>query len=157
MDVKTKTVCFTGHRKIPSEKISAVVLRLEKTIIELIEQGYLFFETGGALGFDTIAAQAVLKLRSIYPKIKLILVLPCLSQAKNWSDFDKVIYEDIKANADKVVYISQTYTNGCMFKRNRYLVDNSNICICYLTAQSGGTVYTVKYARCKNVRIINVV
>ena len=153
--MRKQTVCFTGHRKIPPERLSVVARRLRETIIKLIEDGYLYFGAGGALGFDTLAAQTVLELKTIYPQIKLILVLPCLSQTKGWSARDIEIYEDIKLKADKVVYTSQEYIKGCMHKRNRHLVDNSNTCICYLTEKSGGTAYTVDYARNNNLTIIN--
>lgn len=107
------------------------------------------------MGFDTIAAQAVLDVKRDHPQVRLILVLPCLSQADRWSDNDKAVYEEIKDKADKVVYTSQEYTKDCMFKRNRHLVDGSSVCICYLTEQTGGTAYTVKYAKKNNLRVIN--
>ena len=121
-----------------------------------IEQGYRYFGAGGALGFDTLAAQTVLRMKQTYPQIKLILVLPCLSQTKGWKEEDIAEYEQIKAAADKVVYTSQEYTRGCMFKRNRHLVDGSSLCIAYLTEQTGGTAYTVDYARSKGLIIENV-
>jgi len=86
----------------------------------------------------------------------LILVLPCLTQTRGWPAEDVEEYERIKAQADKVVYTSQVYTRGCMFKRNRHLVDNSSVCICYKTKDSGGTAYTVKYAEKKGLVIINI-
>lgn len=153
--MKKQTVCFTGHRKIPPEQVGALSRRLKRTLIELIENGALYFGAGGALGFDTLAAQAVLDLRYEYPQIKLILVLPCLSQTRGWSVHDIEIYDDIKSKADKIVYTSQEYTRGCMHKRNRHLVDNSSICICYLTESSGGTAYTVEYALKNNLTVIN--
>lgn len=117
---------------------------------------YLYFGAGGALGFDTIAAFAVLKLKERYPDIRLILVLPCFSQTRGWSQEDIEIYDDIKQKADKVVYTSQEYTRGCMHKRNRHLVDNSSACISYLTENKGGTFYTVNYAKSKGVEVINI-
>lgn len=155
MELKNRTVCFTGHRKIPPERMNTLARRLKAIIIELIENGYLYFGAGGALGFDTLAAQTVLDLKSDYPQIKLILVLPCLSQADSWSFRDKEIYEYIKAIADKVVYTSREYSKGCMHKRNRHLVDNSSACICYLTESTGGTAYTVEYAKRMNLLVIN--
>lgn len=65
-------------------------------------------------------------------------------------------YERIKAQADKVVYMAQQYTPGCMHKRNRHLVDHSGVCVCYLTKESGGTAYTVNYAKRHGVEIINI-
>jgi len=153
--LKNHTVCFTGHRKIPPEQADALARQLRSTLIRLVEEGYIYFGAGGALGFDTLAAQTVLALRAEYPQIKLILVLPCISQTRGWSAHDIKIYEGIKNKADKVVYTSQEYTRGCMHKRNRHLVDNSSVCICYLTEATGGTAYTVDYAQTKNLTIIN--
>lgn len=123
----------------------------------LIKEGYLYFGAGGALGFDNIAAQAVLELRKKYPQIKLILVLPCRAQTKNWKASDVSEYEQIKQQADKIVYTSAEYTKDCMHKRNRHLVNNSSVCICYLTENSGGTYYTVEYAIQQGLRVINVI
>lgn len=154
--MKERTACFTGHRTIPFLQRRKIEKRTEEAMIEAIEQGYRFFGAGGALGFDTLAAQTVLRLRKTYPQIKLILVLPCLSQTRGWRPEDIAEYERIKAAADKVVYTSQEYTRDCMFKRNRHLVDNSSLCIAYLTENTGGTAYTVDYARSKGLIIRNV-
>lgn len=156
MNQKVKTVCFTGHRSIPPNERKLIALKLEETIKRLIEMGYVYFGTGGALGFDTIAAETVLKLKVKYPHIRLILVLPCQTQADKWSDEDKEIYYDIKSKADKSICISQNYTNECLFKRNRHLVDNSNLCVCYYKHNKGGTAYTVNYAISKQKLVINI-
>lgn len=154
--MKERTACFTGHRTIPFLQRRKIEKRTEEALIEAIKQGYRFFGAGGALGFDTLAAQTVLRLRKTYPQIKLILVLPCLSQTRGWKSEDIAEYERIKAAADKVVYTSQEYTRDCMFKRNRHLVDNSSLCLAYLTENTGGTAYTVDYARSKGLIIRNV-
>ena len=152
--MKQYTCCFTGHRKIAPEQQSAVVRRLKETVEQLILDGYCYFGTGGALGFDTLAAQCVLSLKNQYPHIRLILVLPCRTQTKGWSARDIEIFEEIKADADKVVYLSDQYTPDCMFKRNRYLVDHSSLCVAYMTRPRGGTAYTVAYALQKGVPVI---
>lgn len=154
--MKDKTACFTGHRNIPNNEIEKVREQLYYTIIDLIGRGYCYFGAGGAHGFDTIAAQTILELKKEYPHIKLILVLPCLSQTRGWQESDIKMYEYIKQQADKYVYTSEKYFNGCMQKRNRHLVDYSSTCICYLNSDSGGTAYTVKYARSKGLNIINI-
>lgn len=153
---REKTACFTGHRELSLFQIPFIKRKLKKALEELIENGYLYFGAGGALGFDTLAAQAVLELRKKYSRIKLILVLPCKTQADRWPEADKEEYESIKNQADKVVYTSEEYTRDCMFKRNRHLVDYSSICICYLNKDSGGTAYTVNYARSRGLEIINI-
>ncbi len=153
--MREKTVCFTGHRIIEPEKRGSLFAQLIDEIKSLLEAGYRYFGAGGALGFDTLAAQAVLKLREEYPQIRLILVLPCKEQTRGWPAADVDIYNEILHQADKVVYTAEHYYRGCMFKRNRHLVDNSSICICYLTTDHGGTAYTVQYAQSQQLRIIN--
>ena len=154
--VKEKTCCFTGHRDIPSGAYQHIFSKTEEMVESLIKEGYLYFGAGGALGFDTIAAFTVLKLKEKYPDVRLILVLPCLSQTRGWSSHDVEIYEDIKSRADKVVYTSEEYTRGCMHKRNRHLVDNSSACIAYLTDSKGGTAYTVDYAKKHGLIVYNI-
>lgn len=153
---KNETCCFTGHRKLPKEQYAEIEKVLEKRIIELIEKGVRYFGAGGALGFDTMAALIVLKLKERYPHIKLILVLPCRNQTKKWQQKDIDMYEYIKSKCDKYVYTSQYYYNGCMQKRNKHLVDNSGYCICYLTNENSGTAFTVNYAECKNLVVYNI-
>ena len=155
--MKEKTVCFTGHREIAFGQKKNVAERLKESVEKLILDGYCYFGAGGALGFDTLAAQCVLSLKEQYPHVKLILVLPCINQTKGWNKNDIDIYEEIKNKADKVVYTSQEYSKGCMFKRNRHLVDCSSVCVAYLTETTGGTAYTVNYAKQKNIRVINLV
>ncbi len=153
---KEKTCCFTGHREIAKKDLPRIQAQLETELMKLIKNGYRYFGTGGALGFDTIAAQAVLRIREKHPFVRLILILPCLTQAKSWNKADQEMYEEIKSKANKVVYTSEEYFRGCMHKRNRHLVDNSSICICYLKKKTGGTAYTVHYARENNVGVINI-
>jgi len=156
--MREQTCCFTGHRELPAGLARRrLAARLEKAVVEQINSGIRFFGTGGALGFDTLAAQTVLKLRKKYPDIKLILVLPCLTQTQGWPAGDAAEYERIKSQADKVVYTSQEYTRDCMFRRNRHLVDNSSVCICYKTRDSGGTAYTVNYAEEQGLEVVNIV
>lgn len=150
-----KTCCFTGHRRLPSEEIPALQKRLEEEIRRLYREDFHYFAAGGALGFDTLAALAVLFLRDELPGLRLILVLPCLDQTCGWPPQDVGLYDFIKRRADKVVYTGQGYTPGCMHRRNRTLVEGSQCCLSYLTRRSGGTFYTVEYCRKKGVPVIN--
>lgn len=153
--MKRQTCCFTGHREIPMEQYENIIKQLKLQIITLIHQDVIYFLTGGALGFDTLAAQTILELKKDYPQIKLILILPCKNQTLGWSLSNVEKYEKIKKACDKYFYISDVYTRNCMYERNRYLVDCSNYCICYLTKPSGGTAYTVRYAKKNGLTVIN--
>ncbi len=155
-DLKSRTCCFTGHRRIPVDEYETVKLRLRDAVIKAIQNGYCYFGAGGSWGFDMLAAQTVIELKELYPNIYLILVLPCKIQTKYWSVDNKKEYDRILCSADKVVWTSEEYTRDCMFKRNRHLVDNSSLCICYLTKDTGGTAFTVEYAFSKRLSIVNI-
>ena len=150
-----KACCFTGHRRIPESGKKNLFDGVFLHICRLANMGVTNFICGGALGFDTIAAQAVLALRERSPDIRLILYLPCENQTLRWRQSDKIIYEQIKEAADEVRYISKEYDANCMMRRNRAMVDNSDICICYLVHQRGGTYSTVSYARAKKIPILH--
>lgn len=152
---KETTCCFSGHRFFSNEQRIQLLSELKAAILTAIQNGFKYFLTGGALGFDTLAAQTVLELRQSYPEIKLILALPCHNQAAKWSKKEIEKYEQIKIEADEVIYICEEYTKECMLKRNRYMVDHSNLCICYMTKQFGGTAYTVRYAKKNGIDVIN--
>jgi len=152
--MRNLTCCYTGHRAIPEHDVENVRESLVLKTEALIKRGIIYFGCGGAVGFDTLAAEAVIELRKKYPFIRLIMVLPCKNQDEKWSLDEKIRYDNIKQNADKIIYTSEHYIKGCMFKRNRHLVDHSAVCIAYVRKTTGGTAYTIKYATEKNLEII---
>lgn len=156
MYVINKTCCFTGHRDIPQNEVDYLYRRLYEEIEKLIKLGVVNYGSGGARGFDLLAANVVLELKNKYPEIRLIMVLPCSRQTQNWNYQDKSDYDRIIKAADKIRILSNNYYEGCMLTRTRHLVDNSLYVICYKRKHKGGTAYTVDYARRKHRVIIEI-
>ena len=150
-----KSCFFTGHRVL-TDDIVHIKNQLELYITYLIDIGVKDYYAGGALGFDMVAEEMVLEMKKKYEDVKLYLVLPCEGQEKKWSAEQKERYEIIKKQADGLIYTSKEYFKGCMHLRNRYLVDNSDYCICYKRKETGGTAYTVNYATKKGMYIYNI-
>lgn len=148
------TCCFTGHRDIPPEILPALAAKVEAEVLELIADGIRYFYAGGALGFDTLAAETVLRLRDQFPQIRLILALPCHEQTRGWSAASVERYESILRRANEAIYTSERYTRGCMQRRNRFMVDHSAVCVAYCTRATGGSAYTLQYARKSGLRIL---
>ena len=71
-----KSVCFTGHRNLRNDSriISDFLYNILDRLIS--EKGITDYYSGGAVGFDTIAAFCVIKLKEKYPQVRLHLVLP---------------------------------------------------------------------------------
>lgn len=90
--------------------------------------------------------------------MRLVLVLPFWNQyqhERGWTEEDIAEYHHLKAAASEVIHLQQNYSRGCYYKRNRYLVNASSVCVSYQRSSSGGTAYTVRYASEKGLQIIN--
>ena len=134
-----------------------LVQKLRETIIDVIGQGVTEFYDGGAIGFDMLAAEAVIDLKAVYPDIKLHLLLPCPpnEQTKSWNKGQIARYEKILKVADSVTVVSEHYTKDCMKQRNKRLVNLADCCICYCTNPRSGTGQTVRMAKEKGIPVIN--
>lgn len=146
--VELNSSCFfTGHRIIVEKDIKWMKSCLHRVCLRLItEYGVSDFIAGGALGFDTVAADTVIWLRRKYD-IRLHLYLPCQNQTRGWNKASKEEYNRICEEADEVRLITNgPYYDGCMQKRNRAMVDSARFGIAYCTAKRGGTYSTLSYA-----------
>ena len=153
---RKETVCFTGHRELKTDK-NCLFMQVYTTVETLIEEGYRNFCTGGARGFDALAAEVVLQLQEKYPYIHLILILPFYNQyihEKGWSDAEVAQYHHLKCKASRIVYVQQSYHSGCYYQRDRMLVNLSSVCICYQYKNTGGTAYTTRYARKRGLSVL---
>lgn len=146
---------FTGHRLIPDGEREELKIALENAIIDMIENGITVFICGGALGFDTLAAQTVLELKKEYD-IKLCMYLPCDSQHIEWEYADILEYNRINSSADEVFYVSRGEKSpALMKKRNKAMVEAADYGICYMKDRKSGTGQTVNMAEEKGIGIIN--
>ena len=147
----SKICCFTGHREIPKPDIK----KLRDDIDFEIEKHYVLhgvktFISGGAIGFDMLAAETVIEAKRRHPDIRLVFVLPCSDHAKNWRASEVAKMRVLMLYADHVYCLSENYYRGCMHNRNKFMLDNSLFCISYCRKSSGGTYYTLSKARSLN-------
>ena len=152
------TCFFTGHRIIAKSKIAAIEERIEREAQILInDKGVTDFIAGGALGFDTIAARVIIRMREKYDYIKLHLYLPCYGHMKGWNSKDQYAAHMIMAYADSKMYVLEdNYVTGCMQLRNRRMAEDAGYCIAYMNNPRSGTANAVSYARDTGVEVINI-
>ena len=155
---EVNTCFFTGHRSIPMPMISEVTRLTRKQIYLHASNGYVNFLCGGAVGFDTIAAVQVLRVKAGGAPIHLTLALPCRDQTALWKDTELLrLYQRIKGSADEIIYVSDLFHEGCMRERNQFMVDSSSACIAYFNgSRQGGTAQTVRMAEKKNIPVVNI-
>jgi uncharacterized phage-like protein YoqJ len=147
----SKCCCFTGHREIPKNELAGMREQLDFEIEKLYTlHGVNTFISGGAIGFDLVAAEAIVVAKRRHPDIHLVFALPCSDHSKNWSASETARLRILMLYADETYCLSETYHRGCMHERNRFMLDNSLYCISYCRKNSGGTYYTLSRAKSQN-------
>lgn len=149
MDTIQKTCFFSGHRHLPEEKTTHIETILKEKIIEKYNMGIRIFISGGAYGFDTMAAKAVLQIKNeLYSDISLYMYIPSYSYGENWTYDKRCELHSLRCMADKTeVIVKKQYIRGCMQIRNQRMVDDSCCGIAYLDSLYGGTKNTLSYAK----------
>ena len=148
--------CFTGHRRIAPEHINAIDNLVLRSVDYAYKNGCRNFYAGGAVGFDTVAAKAVLLFKISHPDVRLILLLPCVDQEKSWSQSQKSTYYYILRSADEIEYVSEEYTASCMRQRNAALAERADIMIAYCVNHNSGAGQTVRMAQRLGKTVYNI-
>ncbi len=138
------TCAVTGHRVMrrdfnPSE--------LEKELSDIADDGYEYFLIGMARGFDTECFHALEALREKGKNVKIVAVVPCKDQSARFPAAAKEEYARMLGVADEVIAEPSDYFDGCMLRRNDFLVENCSLLLAnYNGIKKGGTYYTVRQA-----------
>lgn len=141
-----KCCAFTGHRRIEDRHRSAISDLTLRAITFAYESGCRVFITGGALGFDTVAAKEIIRFRLSHPDVIFRIILPCKNQADSWTEAQISLYEYTLANADEIEYVCDTYTDSCMKERNMRLAEECDMMIAYVSRPFSGAAQTVRMA-----------
>jgi len=149
-------VCsFTGHRAIARPHRDRIGELLLRAISYAYENGVRVFLAGGAIGFDTLAAKAVISFRMTHPDVRLGLLIPCKNQSLKWDECEKSIYEYTLSVADEIEYVSDEYYDGCMKERNARLAERCDMLVAYVGRKTGGSAQTVRMAEKLGKKIYN--
>ena len=154
---------FTGHRaqKLPwgFDELDPRCLDLKQRIYDTAEAvytaGFDSFLCGMAEGCDLYFCEAVLSLRSEHPEICIEAAIPFAGQADRWPAKERDRYARLLSQCDAVTVLQEAYSPGCMMKRNRYMVDHTELIIACYDGQTGGTLNTLRYALERGVRIVH--
>lgn len=155
---KTSACCFTGHREFlwgdntEDERHKALIIELEKAVDTALSKGITHFICGNALGFDTWAAQTVLKKKFENPNIILEIAIPF--EGHNEHERDCI---EVQKAADIVHIVSSAKSHKDAYsERNRYMVLHSDMLIAALdeSHRRSGTAKTVEFAAQRGLEII---
>lgn len=154
--MNTKTCAFTGHR--PQQllfgynendpRCTRLKEKMWEEISTLVEHdGISHFISGMAAGVDMFAAEIILKIKQSHPDVTLESAIPYETQPETWPEDLRDRYFDIAAHCDKESMLQTHYSQDCIEKLGRYLVDQSDLLVAVWDGTPSGTGRTVGYAR----------
>lgn len=146
---KPKACCGFGHREV-FENISDKVYIAVHNVAAL---GCRVFYTGAMGEFDDIFSSAVCKAKNENTDIRLVCIKPYLTKdiiAK--TDFINYMYDDIVVPTE----LADVHYKSVITKRNRIMIDKSDIIMIYNIRDYGGAYQALKYAESKNKTIIRI-
>lgn len=164
------TFCITGNRpeKFPfnyfdtaSIQMTAYNICIRSLAEEFLDRGFDHFITGMARGVDLDFGVEMIRCKKLskrYEGLTVEAAIPYPEQYLRYDYASRKKYNYILEYCDRTTYISNEYSKDCYFRRNRYMVDNSDAVIALWNGEeSGGTFYTINYAReqGKEVRIVS--
>ena len=103
---------------------------------------------GGYGNFDNFALHCAKKFKQTHSNAKLILITPYLENSKMTCD---------KANFDSIIYpnLEHVPPRYAISHRNKWMIEQADIVICYVSHQYGGAYAMYADAKRKGKRIYN--
>lgn len=142
--MKEKICVFCGHRIVTDDDMEEKVYKILSDFIK--NKNYTSFYSGGMGEFDKLCEQTVQRLKKEYSHIKLYRVI---YKYKTNLDNIKEIVDDII-----IPELNDFHYKEMITKRNEWMVDFSDIVLCYIRREYGGAYKMMRYAQKKNMEII---
>lgn len=160
---RESTCCFTGPRppRLPmngneySDEIIALKTEIRSAVFDAYYDGFRFFMSGMADGFDLFAAETVLSIKEEFEGIALVAVLPYSGVQNRHSSAVANRMNSVLQKADMVISLMDDYIPGCELLRNKYMVEHSSRIIGYYNGLSKGTAHCWKYALENGLETVN--
>ena len=150
--------CVTGHRPkgfpFPYDTdnvyYNTYLDILGDAVEELMYEGYTHFISGMADGVDLDFASIIVSISDRFEGIVLESALPYPLRTPIRPTESDGVRHALVNKSQKITVVSPQYFRGCMQKRNRYMVDRSDLVLAVWNGEErGGTWDTISYARKK--------
>lgn len=136
------SVCtFFGHRECYG--LDAEVLR--SAIKDLISQGVTEFLVGHQGQFDGMVRSCLRSLQTQYPNIRYSVVLAYLpTEKREFEDLSDTMYPEIEG-----------HPRFAIERRNKWMIEASDCCICYINHTWGGAYKFARMAMRRGLKLRN--
>lgn len=132
---------FFGHKECFNLDNQALVVAIE----DLIYKGVDTFYVGSQGQFDSIVYGCLKQLRKDHPHIRVCVVLAYLPTVQSeYDDMADTMYPEIEGHPKFAIE-----------RRNRWMIDHSDYCICYINHAWGGAYKFTRLAKRHGKTMIN--
>ena len=141
------TCCFLGHKDAPSSIYPRLEEAIEKLIVEQNVSSFLFGNQGH---FDGMSLKVVREMKIKYPHISYNVVLAYMPTEKDvlqTYEFDETILPE---------GIETVHPRYAISWRNKWMINESDFVLCYVTHSWGGAARYADYSQKKNKTVINI-
>ncbi len=144
-------ITFCGHAQYTESEADRQ--KLLSLLVELIGDRPALLYLGGYGGFDAFARRCGKLYQKTHPNTRLVFVTPYITESyqKNHLNDQKALYDEIlyPGLEDKPLKFAISY-------RNKWMVEQADYVIAYITHNWGGACQTYKHAKRKKKPLFNI-
>ena len=144
----SKVCVFFGHRFVADPEV--LEPQLKRVVRALINEGVDTFWLGGYGDFDKLAERVTKELKVEFPHIQRVLALAYLPTNKEDYQYKNAFY-------DLMFYpegVEEAPKKFAITKRNRYMVENADVVVAWVNAETGGAALAIQHAQKLKKKVI---
>ncbi len=135
---------FFGHRECYGLDVGALQTAIENLILEGVDTFYV----GHQGGFDSIVFTCLQSIKRRYPQITFSVVLAYMPTQR--AEYD--LYADCSIYPEG---LELCHPKFAIERRNNWMIEQSDYCICYITHTWGGAYKFAHMAKAQGLSIVN--
>ena len=144
---ETMVCCFFGHSHTPDSVRPLLKEQVEKLLSEYED---IHFYMGNHGNFDAMARRTMKELKTQYPHLSYNVVLAYLPGKKYEFEAEDAYADTL--HPDGLEFVPRRFAISA---RNKWMVEQSDMVICYKIADGGGAAQFIRMAERKGKAIIN--
>lgn len=157
MEKKERYGCFfVGDYNLPGYRINTIRQQMREMLEKFVNKGILDFFIGGDPGFETLAAEEVVRFRMRFPEreIRLVYLPPSSEEYAQRSVQERNKLDAMRWTADQVFPAANFPAVRDLQSGKKWMADHSVACVTYFSHTRDCNSDIIQYAQRKNVYVV---
>lgn len=154
--MKDRTVSIIGQHNINEANKTEIKSYLSEIVLQLIIEGQYSFLIGDNPGFERLALETLIQLKTVFSKIEVTAYESTGCAAKRKTDSDEQEFQSLKKMADYSCSVHEARKAKIPYT-TKSMIDSSSVCLCYYDSDTNdSSIELLEYAEKKENKIINI-